>query len=227
LQTNQFFKLNFSTKFQVLSDYKSGLFLGYSQIIFWNLLGDSSPISEVNYMPEAFFRFQSQDNFAGDVYLGLLDYVQLGIKHTSNGLASGESRSINQLYAMAQFVAGTNWKVELNAMAYIFLQDLMPEMFGDNTDNIKDYRSNWRFQTKLYLDMGEVIFLPQTIKLEFGPGGGAGGWDFSQGYAEMEVRFGYLIQGVAPFIQAYVGYGESLIEYDEFGTSIRIGLALD
>jgi phospholipase A1 len=227
LKSNQLFRLQFSTKFQALSDYKSGLFLGYSQVMFWNLMGESSPISEVNYVPEVFFRFRSQDNFAGDVYLGLLDYVQFGLRHTSNGLASGESRSHNQLYGMLQFVVGTDWKFELNAMAYIFMQDLMPGFFGDNTENIKEYRSNWRFATNLYLPFREVIFLPQSIKLEFAPGGGARGWDFFRGYAEMEVRFGNIIQGVSPFLQAFIGYGESLIEYEEFGTSLRIGFSLE
>ena len=58
---------------------KLGIYLGYTQTMFWGLFEDSGPFKEINFKPELFFRFESGYNFLNDVVIPLFDYFQAGL----------------------------------------------------------------------------------------------------------------------------------------------------
>jgi len=228
LQSKQLFKLGFSMKFQFISDLKSGVFLGYTQTMFWDLLAELSPFVEINYQPELFFRFRSKDNFLDDVDMGILDYFQFGFLHKSNGMDGPSSRSYNKAYSKIQLGVGEELRFELWAMAYAYLDPFfLPEWAEQSTQDIIDYRSNWQFGANFTLPFWDLFFLPKDIKLSFGPGGGPLGWDFFKGWIEANVRFGAIIPGLYPFVQGWAGYGEGLIAYNKENLSLRVGLTLN
>jgi len=226
LETNQMVKLSYSMKYQFFHKYKTGIYLGFTQVMFWDIFNESSPLSEINYNPDLFFRFESENNFIQDLDTGLLEYLQLGIEHKSNGLAGSESRAYDRAYGQIELALGDKNRISLNAKYFQFFQEFLPDWYISEVDDIAQYRSSWEFKTQMELDMGWAFFLPHIITLEAGPGGGSNQFDFTQGYQQLDVVFGDVFGGMHPFVQVWNGYGEGLIGYNQSNLSLRIGIML-
>jgi len=81
-------KMQISFKYDLLYPFlsKIGFYLGYTQLMFWDLYSSSAPFKTIDYNPDIFWRFESGNNFAGDVIIPGFDYVQIGLlEHLSNG----------------------------------------------------------------------------------------------------------------------------------------------
>lgn len=225
LSTRQLFKLGFSVKYQLFSEFRSGLFLAYTQTLFWNLLGESSPFVEANYNPELFWRFQTRDNFANNLDLNLMDHLQIGVSHNSTGVAGPDSRGFDQIYAQIGLGWGEASRFELSfrTLAY-FHQFLPPDWYQGETADIQNHRSNYLLQARVQIAPETLFFIPQELRLQAAPGGGAFAWDWSRGYLAAQLSFGTLFGGLSPFVQMHWGSGEGLVAYGQSGLALRLGV---
>jgi phospholipase A1 len=225
ISARQLFKLQFSVKFQLFNEEKSGLFIGYTQKMFWNLMGESSPLLETDYNPELFWRLKTKDNFMEDADFGLFDHVQVGIFHESTGVAGAESRAYDKAYIDLGVGIGEELRLELSGRYSVYFYQVLPhEWYAGETLNIQDTRSNMEFGVSLAFADEMLFFVPQKVTVKGAPGGGYNGFDWTKGYVEAEVSFGSFFGGLSPFAQFFYGYGEGLINQDERVMSLRFGI---
>jgi len=68
-------KVRISAKYNIWSQF----YIGYTQYIFWDLFGPSSPIKEMNFNPEIFYRLKFKERY-------FVNWIQFGLyEHESNG----------------------------------------------------------------------------------------------------------------------------------------------
>jgi outer membrane phospholipase A len=223
-------KLSFSAKYEPFYRSHFGLYLAYTQVMFWDLFHESSPFHEINYSPNLFYRFQSGYNIAGDVEFAPLEFVQLGWEHKSNGLDGPSSRGWDRLYTMVEVKVGQDFIFAANAKYFVLIETLFPNFYGDRpryNQDIQQYIGSTEYQLRIGFEKSRVFVLPRRVILSFGPAGGKWGFDFLNGWQKVDVLFGNLF-GVSPYLQIWHGRGESLIEYDTDPTlSIRAGISLN
>lgn len=205
-------KAQFSFKFPLKKN--SGHYLGYSQKLIWELFTEtSSPVTDVNFNLEYFYRF----SFANTKALQSLD---VGIAHQSNGKSDLDSRSWNEVYLYLPFKFDLEKGKLFLTLKTFYLFDL------DVTNrDARDY-SGW-----YKLEMSLVGFIDWMEYHEFYvsvmPGGKEGG-QFSRGGLETGLRFRIFKSESAPygFIQYFTGYGESMAKYNEQTHAVRIGISI-
>lgn len=185
----------------------SVLALAYTQKSWFQManLKQSSPFREHNYKPRAFIGWQLQR----DLGLGWqLNEIESGFVHESNGKGTGEnSRHWNRLYARFSATQG-NWTVTLKPWCRL------PERKNkDENRDIQRYRS--------YFDMGVVYRNDKhqaKVEGHYNPTSNKGGIELSYSYA--------LNRYLSVYTQYYVGYGESLIDYNRHIKRIGLGFSL-
>ena len=207
---------------------KTGLYLAYSQLMFWDFWRFSAPFREINYNPELIWRFESGNNFLGDISILFLDYFQIGLEHLSNGKDGADSRGWSGAYAQIQLSfgdvinAGINYKyiwlfdVRENTDIQKFIGPMTTELFVKLVD------------TKKHLDLEEIYF-------RFGFGEGDNGLDFLNGWQELGLKARTILSRFRPYIQLYRGYAESIIDYnkskeelgDPLGIALKVGLIIE
>lgn len=206
-------KAQFSIKLPVKQG--SGHYLGYSQRLIWELFTESSsPVVDVNFNPEYFYRITRDDN-------GIWRGIDLGAEHQSNGGDDPKSRSWNTVYAYLPF------ELELGE-GNIFFSLKTFALFGTDEEN-KDVRNyvgwyEFEFATR---DFFRNIMSYDELYVAVRPGGKEGG-RFTQGSLEVGARFKVFSGKTAPhaFIQYFTGYGESQLTYNQKTHALRIGLSL-
>ncbi|MCF8710399.1 phospholipase A, partial [Rhizorhapis sp. SPR117] len=138
--TNSEARIQFSFKYQLFGSrraeglprsWRDGLHFAYTQRMFWDLGGDSSPFRNVDYQPELFYLTPS-----ATLSNGISVSAQGGIRHESNGRDGAASRSINSLYVapMAAIPLGGGYRLSVAPRLALFV--------GDKSDNpdIRRYR---------------------------------------------------------------------------------------
>ena len=184
------------------------VFAAYTNHSFWQLYdSDSSPFRETNHEPEAWVQYEPNWSF-----LGIKNTVNaVGIVHQSNGRGGVLSRSWNRIYAAMAFEMGP-FAVGIKPWYRI------PED-SDDDDNpdITDYLGHYEVRAA-YKWNDHVFSVMSRNNLESG---------FSRGAVELTWSFPFWDH---PFLKGYVqyfsGYGESLIDYDNYVNKIGIGFAL-
>lgn len=223
-------KVQTSFKYDLFYPYHLGLYIAYTQIMFWDLWSYSGPFNEINYSPEAFYRFESGHNFLGDISIMFVDYLQLGVDHVSNGEDVPDSRGYSSFYLQGQFSAnlGTNFVAGLNCK-YFWPFDYD----GNSTSDIQDYIGS--FSTKIFfklVDHQKGIDL-EEIYFHFGFGGGPNGMDVDMGWQEIGLKSRAFFSRFRPFIYIYNGYAESISMYNSdtsgepLGISFKIGTIIE
>jgi len=208
-------KFQFSAKYNLFYPFNSGVYFGYTQRSYWRIYDDSSPFVETNYMPEAFFRFESGNNFLKDKVIEGLDFIQISpICHKSNGRDGLDSRSINTYYGQIQLSAGDVFNIGVNVKGFGYW-----DKAKENKD-INDYSKNYeagifikhRSKTVKYLDKEELHFKFSGDPTE-------------KGWYMVEGKFRILSTYVQPklFFQFREGYDEFMINYFEKQKSFRVG----
>lgn len=223
-------KLSFSAKYEPFFRSHFGLYLAYKQTMFWDLFDESSPFQEIDYSPELFWRFQSGYNLADDLELPIFEYFQIGWEHRSNGLDDLQSRGWDRVYAMLELKVGDRFSLAANAKYFELIETIFPNFYGDrpryNLD-IQDYIGSTEYEVRFGFERSPIFVLPRQVILSFGPAGGRFGFDFVNGWQQLDVLFGNLF-GISPYVQVWHGRGESLIEYDmEPSFAIRAGISLN
>jgi phospholipase A1 len=234
LQSNDLVLVNFSMKYDPFYKIKLGLYLGYTQTMFWGLFEDSGPFKEINFKPELFLRFESGYNFLGDAVVPGLDFLQLGWEHRSNGQAGAISRGWDRAYAQLQLGFGEAVHLGAGVKWFEFI-DLDLDGVDDGVANnkflslvdnpdVRDYTSNFEFNVTVNLD---IPVFPLKAVLSAGPGGGPYGFNFLRGWQQLDVYFLKLAGNLRPYLQVWNGYGQSIENYNQASFNAHAGLAIE
>ncbi len=170
----------------------------YTQKSLWQLANSdiSSPFRETNYKPQLFV--------VGQPNLGVVNHFEFGFKHESNGRSGTLTRSWDRIYFAAEKYAGP---LEYGIHWW--------SVVGDTSENrdIEDYYASYKLWLKGYTSVGEF-----DVSGFHNFDSGRNGWQV--GYT---VYFNELI---GMYLQAYHGYGETLIDYNHSQTRVGIGFKL-
>lgn len=217
-------KIQISFKYDIFYPWNLGLFIGYSQKMFWEIYKLSDPFSDIDFNPELFFKFESKNNFLNNADLGFIDYFQLGLfEHKSNGEDGTNSRGYDRSYVQIQ----VSWGDFLNIGANIKYFYIYPSQIADNP-SIQNYIGSFEWKVFLKLKGKPEKVDYEELYAAFGTGGGMNGFDFSKGWQEYGFMVRTLFSRIRPYIQVWHGYGESLLDYNrDAGWEYRIGLIFE
>lgn len=213
-------ELQVSLKLSIGSDlfgFGEKYYLAYSHKAFWQIYTESSPFRETNYNPEGFVVFPIFDKTS----MFQVRSFKAGIAHESNGQPSShntalykytyqdpdnQSRSINYIYGEVTLQHDT-------LVTAIRVRARLPEA-KENDDN-PDYMD--------YFGLGEVKFNYFAGKHMFSLMG-RGSLITNKG--ALEITHSYpLINDAYLYTKIFSGYGESLIDYNNYITKFSIGFS--
>ena len=181
----------------------------YTNRSFWQVYSSdiSSPFRETNHEPEGWVQFNPKWEFFGFKNTANL----FGIVHQSNGRGGTLSRSWNRIYA--------NFIIERGNFALSFKPwyRISEDEEDDDNPDITDYLGHYELRGA-YKWKEHVFSIMSRNNLESGFENGAVelGWSFPLW------NYPYL----KGYVQYFTGYGESLIDYDQYVNRIGIGVAL-
>jgi phospholipase A1 len=205
-------KFQISLKFPLLVGLFNDTFdiyAAYTNRSFWQVYNKdaSSPFRETNHEPEAWVQFHPNWEFLGFTNA----WNSFGIVHQSNGRGGTLSRSWNRVYAWFTLERGNL------AMSFKPWYRIPEDSVDDDNADITDYLGHYEL-TASY-KVGENVFsMMSRNNIESGFKRGAfefswsfplGNWPYLKGYA-----------------QYFTGYGESLIDYNQYVNTIGIGVSL-
>jgi len=202
------FQLSLKIKlWQDIFDQKMDLWFGYTQRSFWQLYNfeDSSPFRETNYEPELLLNFRTDYRI-----LGLKGrFINLGFNHQSNGQSKPLSRSWNR--------AVVNFGFEKDQFSFLLKGWYrIPESAGnDDNPNIEKYLGYGEIWAYYFLGNHRLgIMLRNNLSFHANRGALQAEWSFP------------LLKWVSGYVQYFVGYGESLLDYNHRVNRIGIGFIL-
>lgn len=181
------------------------LWFGYTQLSFWQIYNtaSSSPFRETNYEPEIILNFGTDTNLFG---IMRSRFIQVGLNHQSNGRDEPLSRSWNRIMA--------NFGFERDALNLVLKTWVRIPESEDKDDN-PDITS--------YLGHGEIVmgyhWIDYAVAATFRNNLR---FDRNRSALQLDVSFP-LIERINGYVQYFVGYGESLIEYNHSTNRIGVG----
>jgi len=185
------------------------LYAAYTNRSFWQLYNSdiSAPFRETNHEPEGWLQFTPNWEFFGFKNSA----NTFGIVHQSNGRGGVLSRSWNRLYA--------NFIIERGTFALSFKPwyRLPEDEEDDDNADITDYLGHYELRGA-YKWKEHVFSIMSRNNLESG---------FTNGAVELSWSFPlWHYPYLKGYVQYFSGYGESLIDYDQYVNRIGIGVAL-
>lgn len=205
-------KVQFSFKYKILKRLK--LYFGYTQVMYWDLFGESSPFEDITYNPELFYDWEIQ--------WGILKTISFGLfEHDSNGKAGLASRSHNSSYLQLNTEQDYgNWEFKLDTKVSYFYG------IGENNRDIANYMGFWQIQGSVLKTFSAYLNYVEVYGRIFP--GGRNSLDFTKGGQEfgLKVRFNLPRFGMHLFVQGYHGYLGSLLNYSEEEKALRVGILL-
>ncbi len=202
------FQLSFKAKlWEDVLGREMDLWFGYTQRSFWQLynFNDSSPFRETNYEPEVLLNFRTRFSI-----FGLQSrFVTVGLNHQSNGQSEPLSRSWNRIVA--------NVGLERGAFSL-----LLKGWFHFPESEVEDDNPG----INAYMGYGEVwayYFLKKhrlAVMLR-------NNLDFSENRGALQLEWSFpLLAQFSGYVQYYLGYGESLLDYNHKVNRIGVGFIL-
>jgi phospholipase A1 len=183
------------------------LWFGYTQRSFWQLYNskDSAPFRETNYEPELLLNFRTDFRI-----LGLTGrFINLGFNHQSNGQSEPLSRSWNRIVANFGFERG---RFSLLLKTWYRIPESSKDDDNPNIEKFLGYGELWAYYFLKKHRFG--LMLRNNFSFHTNRGALQAEWSFPI----YEWMYGY--------IQYFVGYGESLIDYNHAVNRIGIGFIL-
>lgn len=178
------------------------LFLYYTQKVFWNVLENSMPMTDLNFNPGIGV---AKPLFSGNRYIGKLSMM---IEHESNGRDSIQSRSWNRISF------GANIALDQNLI--IHGKFWIPIVDGENNRDLLDYYGLYQMGIQVMTNDRRWKFSEILVKRR--------GWRLNYN-SVTEVSFRFLRNADWNlFFQYYNGYGEGLLDYNKFRSQARIGI---
>ena len=182
--------------------FNSALFLTYTQKSFWDIYQNSAPFADNNYNPGLTLArpivYNDQLKGAGAISL----------EHESNGLDSIHSRSWNFISISGVYFYNNNLSVQAKVWTGIL---------GKGSKDLFRYRGHGSL-TLNYRNNKDDVWLSLVLN----PTGRLRG-------VNTIVEFNYRPGKKANqylFLQWYNGYGESLLNYNEYSSMVRVGICI-
>lgn len=178
------------------------LWAAYTQRSFWQLYNfdDSSPFRETDYEPELLLNFGTCYRVLG--FDGR--FVQIGFNHQSNGQSEPLSRSWNRLVANAGIERG---RLSLLLKGWIRFRD--PQ---DDNPGLTHYMGHGELWAYYFIKRHRLgIMVRDNL-------------DFRENRGAVQVEWSFpMFAMVAGYVQYFLGYGESLLDYDHRVHRVGIG----
>ena len=210
---NEELKFQFSAKSEI-GNYRDLEFMGFKNFRLWGAFtqqsywqafntGDSSPFRESNYEPELIGTFGT-GNAQG------WKLLNLGLSHQSNGRSNPESRSWNRLYLQGGwewddfYMTGRGWwRIPENAAK-------------DDNPDIVNYMGRAELVAHWLPDRDDEIIL--LLRSNLDPHG-------HKGFMQLDWASPFKLGLSSQLnLQLTTGYGDSLIDYNHWQTTIGIGI---
>jgi len=215
------FKINAGFMYEMVNN--TNLFFSYCISALWDGQENSSPFKDINHNPE-FFWVTSLDFIP--FLKGIKPEIKVGYEHISNGVddessdyegLTNRSRSVHNINVHPAVHFGEGIIFKLSPKFWINTVD------RENTD-IGDYYGN--ADLRMSLDIYDKVTL--TVNLRGNPATGKGRIE-NQMTLPMSWPATWIF-GSKPntywFFEYFEGYGETLLHYNIYNRSFRIGLAL-
>ena len=178
------------------------LFLTYTQKAFWNVFEKSLPMRDLNFNPGIGL---SRPFFVDDRYIGKLTLM---VEHESNGKDGDASRSWNKV-SLGGSVLINEWLM-VHSKFWVPIVDS-----GYNKDIIR-YSGLWQTGFMAYTPTKKLSLGVTLVK--------RAGWNFN---FNTIVDFIWRVSdktNLNLLLQYYNGYGESMIDYKQFHSRLRLGI---
>lgn len=181
------------------------LYLYYTQKVFWNVLAPSLPMTDLNFNPGIGL---AKPLFSKNRYIGKVTFQ---IEHESNGRDSIWSRSWNKVSLSANIIIDNNLMVH-GKIWYPIIDS------GNNRDILR-YCGMYQVGTSVLSNDRRWSASSIFIKRK--------GWNPFNYNTVLELAY-RLTKNSNQFIfaQYYNGYGEGLLEYKKFHSTLRIGFVI-
>jgi phospholipase A1 len=216
------FQLSLKVKLaeHLLADY-GDLWVGYTQQSNWQAYNPaiSRPFRETDYEPEAMLVFPiHRDN----KILGLrARFFDIGMVHQSNGQSDPLSRSWNRVYSQVGFERG-DFSLLLRGWYRI------PESrTNDDNPDIGHYLGYGDVLTMYKWEHNTFsLLLRNNLQTQNNRGAAQIDWSFPMPFSK--ARTVELLKGstLRAYVQLFTGYGETLIDYNHYQTTIGVGVLL-
>lgn len=199
------FQLSLKTKLlQSIFWGKGDLWVGYTQIAHWQIYNEalSRPFREINYEPEIIFKYPLHIK----AFTGEFKSIGMSFTHQSNGRELPYSRSWNRIIFDLSYEIDS-WIVSVRP--WIRLSD------GEKDDNpaITDYIGDGELNLS-YTYNRHQFYTVITHPFNQFQGG------------SVQLNYIFPIKGhLRGHLQAFQGYGETLIDYNNKQTTIGIGVS--
>ena len=196
------FKFQISLKapvFEHIMHMPLDLYLGYTQLSYWQLYQKLPYFRESNYQPEIFFSYRPHRNWQ----------VNLGVVHESNGRGGELERSWNRAYGQIT-LSGDNWLFYVKPWLLIFKRQSADLHNPDITrfmghEELLYAHQLGRASLSLQVRNAERLFSRASFTANFS--------------IPMTKKLQFMVQG-------FSGYGQSLIEYNHHTNSLGVGIGL-
>lgn len=180
------------------------LYLFYSQKVFWNVLQNSMPMTDLNFNPGIGL---CKPLFIKDRYIGK---ITLALEHESNGRDSIWSRSTERLSIGGNIIIDNNISVHgkfwLSYVDGVNNKDLL-KYAGIYQTGVTYTSTNRRWVASC------ILVKRKNWKLDFNT------------ILEFSYKFGNN-QNQYLFFQYYNGYGEGMLDYKQFHSQLRVGIVI-
>ena len=180
------------------------LYLFYSQKCWWNVLENSMPMVDLNFNPGIGL---AKPLFVKNRYVGK---VTLRAEHESNGRDGLASRSWNKISLAASIMIDP--QVTVHGKVWIPIVD------GQNNRDILDYSGIYQVGTEFTSRNRRFTASVVLVKRR--------GWKLNYNTI---IELGYRIfrrDNQFLFLQFYNGYGECMLDYNQFRSRVRVGIVI-
>jgi phospholipase A1 len=199
------FQVSFKARLWATDDRTFGVWAAYTQRSQWQVYNSdlSAPFRETNYEPEVFVSYNPKLAFGG------FDWrlLNVGYNHQSNGRADPISRSWDRLIA--------EFGIERGDFALLVRPWIVIDDGGDDNPDITDYMG-WGDATATYKWEGHSFTLM-----------GRGNPETGKGTVQLTWMSPPVLGPLRAYVEAFSGYGDSLIDYNWYQNTIGIGVSLN
>ncbi|MBQ09360.1 MAG: hypothetical protein CMD96_06185 [Gammaproteobacteria bacterium] len=211
-------------------DEMNKIFFAFSLQSIWDISSPSIPMLDITFNPEFFYQLNLK-NITPEKN-SLLNCLRFGIEHESNGKDGPSSRSWNKVYFQVQRLCKPyDKKKEFNGYFNGYIKLWVPFAISDKNKDITDfigyYELRGEYKHPLINFFG--IKLDDWIHLGLTVRHGAGISRQLNGNFQFDLK--WLFDNDDPlalYIQFWRGYGENLLEYNQFQESkAKLGLSLN
>lgn len=183
--------------------FDSYLFIQYTQKAIWDVFRESLPMRDLNFNPGIGLGHLiiRHNKYIGKAYLML--------EHESNGKDSIDSRSWNKITFSWALVLNDNWETQFKTW--------IPIIDGENNKDILKYNGIFQFAVN-YRTCNKRLQIGALITQRKAWFGFNTQLELSYKFNKRENQFF--------FIQYYNGYGENLLEYNQYKNMLRVGFVI-